>query len=103
MNFSKYEISTFGNIRNKTSKIILTPNIKSGYLCISLTNDNGDRKSVKTHRLVALMFIPNPLNKETVNHKDHNKLNNSLIRFKNNFDQLSEERFIAVLTQLANN
>ena len=31
------------------------------------------------------------------------KLNNSLIRFKNNFDQLSEERFIAVLTQLANN
>ena len=31
------------------------------------------------------------------------KLNNGLIRFKNNFDQLSEERFIAVLTQLANN
>lgn len=31
------------------------------------------------------------------------KLKNSLIRFKNNFDQLSEERFIAVLTQLANN
>jgi len=31
------------------------------------------------------------------------KLDNDLIRFKNNFDQLSEERFIAVLTQLANN
>lgn len=77
-NFSKYEISTFGNIRNKTSKNILTLNIKSGYLCTSLTNDNGDRKSVKTHRLVALSFIPNPLNKETVNHKDHNKLNNNL-------------------------
>jgi thymidylate kinase len=33
----------------------------------------------------------------------NDKLNNGLIRFKNNFDQLSEERFIAVLTQLANN
>jgi len=44
----------------------------------SLKNDNGDRKSMKMHRLVALCFIPNPLNKETVNHKDHNKLNNHL-------------------------
>ena len=54
------------------------PCIKSGYLCLSLLNDNGDRKSVKLHRLVALSFIPNPLNKETVNHKDHNKSNNNL-------------------------
>ena len=77
-NFSNYEISSFGNIRNKTSSNILTPTIKSGYLSISLHNDNGNRKSVKLHRLVALSFIPNPLNKETVNHKDHNKLNNNL-------------------------
>lgn len=77
-NFSKYEISSFGNIRNKTSNNILTPNIKSGYLSTSLPNNTGDRKSVKIHRLVALSFIPNPLNKETVNHKDHNKLNNNL-------------------------
>lgn len=30
------------------------------------------------HRLLALAFIPNPDNLETVNHKDGNKLNNSL-------------------------
>lgn len=76
-NFSKYEISSFGNIRNKTSNKILTPNIKSGYYCVTIINDNGDRKAVKMHRLVALSFIPNPLNKETVNHKDHNRLNNN--------------------------
>lgn len=77
-NFKNYEISSFGNIKNKITKRILNPGIKSGYLCINLTNDNGDRKYCKMHRLVALTFIPNPLNKETVNHKDHNKLNNNL-------------------------
>jgi hypothetical protein len=77
-NYSNYEISSFGNIRNKITNYILNPCIKSGYLCTSLKNDNGDRKSMKMHRLVALCFIPNPLNKETVNHKDHNKLNNHL-------------------------
>ena len=77
-NFTKYEISSFGNVRNKKTKCILKPCIKSGYLCLSLTNDNNERKSVKIHRLVALTFILNPLNKETVNHIDHNKLNNCL-------------------------
>jgi len=77
-NFKKYEISNFGNIRNNITNCILKPSIKSGYLCISFINDNGDRKSLKMHRLVALTFIYNPLNKETVNHKDHNKLNNNL-------------------------
>lgn len=77
-NFKKYEISSFGNIKNKNTKRILNPGIKSGYLHVSITNNNGDRKSCKIHRLVALTFIPNPLNKETVNHKDHNKLNNNL-------------------------
>lgn len=30
------------------------------------------------HRLLALKYIPNPNNLETVNHKDGNRLNNSL-------------------------
>tara|TARA_B110000285_G_scaffold15074_1_gene14854 strand:- start:3642 stop:4706 length:1065 start_codon:yes stop_codon:yes gene_type:complete len=77
-NLKKYEISSFGNIKNNITNYILNPCIKSGYLCTSLINNNGKRQSVKTHRLVALSFIPNPLNKETVNHKDHNKLNNNL-------------------------
>ena len=77
-NFKNYEISSFGNIKNKITNRILKQGIKSGYLCISIPNNNGDKKSCKIHRLVALTFIPNPLNKETVNHKDHNKLNNNL-------------------------
>jgi len=77
-NFSNYEISSFGNLRNKTTGYIIKPCIKSGYLCTSLTNDDKKYKSIKIHRLVGLSFIPNPENKYTINHKDHNKLNNNL-------------------------
>jgi hypothetical protein len=44
------------------------------YLCVSLCK-NGKRKSFSIHRLVALHYIPNPLNLPEVNHNDGNKLN----------------------------
>lgn len=37
-----------------------------------------DKKAKLLHRLVAIAFIPNPYNKKMVNHKDGNKLNNSI-------------------------
>jgi len=54
----------------------------SGYL----TTKIGCRTS-SIHRLLALNFIPNPDNLETVNHRDLNKLNNSL----DNLEWLSRE------------
>lgn len=77
-NFSKYEISNYGNLKNKDTQKILKPSIKSGYLCTTLIDNNGIRKPLKMHRLVALHFIPNPENKETVNHKNHNKTDNNI-------------------------
>ena len=44
---------------------------KRGYLKVSLGN-----KNIFLHRLVALAFIPNPLNKPQINHIDCNKENN---------------------------
>lgn len=48
-----------------------------GYLIINLRK-NGKRKMFTVHRLVALTHIPNPKNKLEINHKDGNRLNNSV-------------------------
>ena len=41
-----------------------------------MLHKEGHRKNWYVHKLVALTFIPNPENKETVDHIDRNKLNN---------------------------
>ena len=77
-NFSDYEISNLGNIKNIKTNNILKPTIKSGYYTTTIKNNNNERMSIKIHRLVALTFIPNIEDKYTVRHKDHNILNNKL-------------------------
>ena len=56
---------------------IKTPSVKNGYLKLSLHND-GISKNYYLHRLVADAFIPNPDNKEAVNHINGNKLDNKV-------------------------
>jgi len=46
-----------------------------GYLTIGFCY-NGKNYMKSVHRLVALLFIPNPLNKKTVNHKKGIKIDN---------------------------
>lgn len=53
-------------------------NSKQGYLCTRLIDKNGKSKSELVHILIARTFIPNPLSKPTVNHKDGNKHNNNI-------------------------
>ena len=69
-----YEITTDGQIINKKTGHILKgqPNAK-GYLRVSIS-----KKLMFIHRLVAEKYIPNPDNLPQVNHKDGNKLNNSV-------------------------
>jgi hypothetical protein len=70
----KYLVSNFGRFKNSSGTIM--DNYK--------VNDNGYnrvyiyKKTFLLHRLVALTFLENNNNKEQVNHKDGNKLNNSI-------------------------
>lgn len=51
----------------------------SGYCTVSLTHSDGTGENAKlVHRIVAEAFIPNPENKEVVNHIDGNKKNNNV-------------------------
>ena len=73
-----YEVSNLGNVKSfhKGKELILKPRKKpNGYLQVIL-QDNGIKKCVHIHRLVAQAFIPNPDNLPTVNHIDENKENN---------------------------
>lgn len=87
--FPEYEVSSYGNVRSK-DRIVTRKGYPSrikgvqlkqfysrGYMRVALYNGNrSSRKQFLVHRLVAGAFIPNPLNKEYINHKDENKLNN---------------------------
>ena len=75
-NYDNYEVSTFGNVRNKKTNRILKPANNGGYLYFGLSNIKT--KTFPAHRLVAETFIENPENKAHVNHKDKNGLNNHL-------------------------
>jgi hypothetical protein len=55
----------------------MTQSLRGGYLFVSIAKDNS-RKAPTVHQLVANAFIPNPDNYTCINHKDGNKLNNSV-------------------------
>lgn len=78
-NFSNYLIYPDGKIINIKSNRSITHSLHcSGYYIVKLVDDAGIRKTFRLHRLLAILFIPNPNNFPYINHKDENKQNNSL-------------------------
>lgn len=75
---TNYSVSPLGDIRNDKTGRILKPTAKKDGYCIVVLFINGIRRTLYVHRLVASVFIPNPLNKREVNHKDGNKGNNAV-------------------------
>lgn len=76
--FENYEVSAWGRVRNVNTKDILhQENHYKGYMRVDLYDEEGRRKHMKVHRLVATAFIPNPEGKPQVNHIDGNNRNNS--------------------------
>lgn len=71
---SNYFISNYGNFKSTRKPLKININKRGYYYCNVSTK--GVVTKVKIHILVAKYFVKNPLNKNTVNHKDGNKLNN---------------------------
>lgn len=78
-----YQVSSRGNVRSLNwgnrgyTRNLYLKKHNRGYRHVELRKD-GKVKSFTVHRLVATVFIPNPNNYSTVNHKDEDKTNNSV-------------------------
>ena len=76
-----YKVSNLGRIKSlvssKKERILKSDRGGDYYNRVFLRKDKKT-KTYRVHRLMAQTFLPNPENKPMVNHKDGNKLNNSL-------------------------
>ena len=71
-----YEVSNFGNVRNKHNKKLLTGDVNNiGYRRVILYY--GKKQRFFVHRLVAFYFCEGYAEGLVVNHKDGCKLNNN--------------------------
>lgn len=98
-NFENYEISNFGNCRNKSTGQILKPRpMKIGYnqFSLSYTTEDGKRKQINKyqHRLIAIYHIENLLNKPDIDHIDGNPTNNDIsnLRWATKNENLSNQK-----------
>ena len=78
-----YKISSKGRLKRligplaKKERFLKVADNQSGYKFYTLCK-NGKVKIMYAHRIVAMAFIPNPKNKEEVNHIDGDRSNNNL-------------------------
>lgn len=77
-----YQVSNLGRVKSlpkhyHQEMILKNKLTKDGYHETTLYKNNKS-KCIRTHRLVAIAFIPNPNNKPQINHIDGNKLNNNV-------------------------
>lgn len=74
--YDNYNISEDGVLTNRKGHEI-KPYLKQGYKYVVIRY-RGTNVNKAVHRIVAEAFIPNPDGKPQVNHKDGNKLNNTV-------------------------
>lgn len=96
-----YEVTREGQVINVKSGKILKQRIKkNGYKEVGLLRNDKRVAWIRVNRLIALAFIPNPMNKPYVNHIDENRANNSIDNLEwvtpkeNNLHSLAKEVYM---------
>jgi hypothetical protein len=82
--YPTYEVSNFGNIKNKKTGKILSPGLNNkGYELVDLC-DGGKRKTLTIHRLVLIAFEgkSKDANQNFVDHIDNDRTNNCLFNLR---------------------
>ncbi|APP15622.1 HNH endonuclease [Bacillus altitudinis] len=98
--FPNYGVTSKSRVVRLSDKTLIKPKPRSGHYPIVVLFKNGVRFERYIHRLVALNFIPNPENKQFVNHVDGNKDNFSIenlewVTPKENYDHAVRTGLIA--------
>lgn len=75
-----YEVSSLGRVK-RDGHILKLLSLPKGYKYVVLCK-NGKKVHKYVHRLVAEAFIPNPEDKQEVNHKDGDKCNNNMLNLE---------------------
>jgi hypothetical protein len=84
---NEYEVSNWGKVRSlypktrvgdKENKTLKQKSDNKGYYRVNLYKGGEFKKSALVSRLVAMAFIPNPLDLPQVGHKDDNNKNNNV-------------------------
>ena len=104
-----YQVSDFGRVKSlerkslvrggayKTvkTKIIKNSLDNKGYQRVNLCH-KGEKKTILVHRLVCLMFLENPKNKRTVNHKNGIPTDNRLtnLEWATDKENMDHSRYI---------
>lgn len=73
---SEHEWMPFKKMYSPDGFLYLKSRLIAGYPSFNITLGNGNKKTIKAHRLVATAFIDNPENKPFVNHKNGIKTDN---------------------------
>lgn len=79
--FSNYSINKEGVVKNNKTNRIKSQFLKNEYYFVCLS-DNGKKKNIGIHRLLALVFIPNPDNLPVVDHINRNKQDNRIANLR---------------------
>ena len=91
--FENYSVSDHGNVKNnKTGRVKKIGITIYGYIRIGMQLNKVLHKKL-VHRLVACAFVPNPENKQCVDHIDNNRSNK---RANNRCHKISKKVFITL-------